>query len=318
TGIDSVTGWWNSLTPVDLDDDGDMDYIVGNIGLNWRYKTSPESPIEAYTLDFDGNGSLDFILTYFDQHDQRRYPVPDRPRMITQIPSIQAKFNTYGSYGHAGLEQVIPKAKLDSAYKLTATTFATSWVENLGNGKFAVHPLPGIAQFSPTFGTVAEDFDGDGKMDILLTGNFYDGPEPLIPRRDAGCGLMLKGDGKGGFTPLTMAESGIVTRGDARAIATVRGGKNGNTLYEVITNSNGPVQTFARDAGAVGGRLFTVDRAFHCTHALVKFDDGHIRRYEFPTGSGYLSAGSPTFMATPKMVSATLYSGANVIKEIVF
>ncbi|MEO5929072.1 MAG: VCBS repeat-containing protein, partial [Candidatus Kapaibacterium sp.] len=317
TGIDSVTGWWNSLTPVDLDDDGDMDYIVGNIGLNWRYKTSPEYPIDAHTADFDGNGSLDCILSYFDQRDQKRYPIVDRPRIISQIPSMQAKFTTYGAYGRAGLEQVIPKAKLDSAYFVRATTFATCYLENLGNGKFAVHPLPDIAQLSPTFGTVAEDFDGDGHMDILLAGNFFDGPEPLIPRRDAGYGLLLKGDGKGNFTPESIAQSGINARNDARGIVTMRLGK-GSVLGEMVVNNHSRAQLFTKDVAKSGGKLFTVDPTLHCTHAIVTFGDGHIRRYEFPCGSSYLTQSSPTFTVIPSMKSVAFYNGSSMVREVKF
>ena len=317
TGLDSARGWWNSITPGDFDNDGDIDYIAGNVGLNWRYRATKGGSIDANAADFDGNGSIDVIISYYDTTEHKRYPIPGRPQMISQIPSTQAKFTTFSAYGRATLGDMFPKGKLDSSYHLSATEFSSCYIENLGNGSFAIHPLPQIAQFSPIFGSVAQDFNADGKLDILLTGNLFDGPEPQIPRRDAGYGLLLIGDGKGGFSPMSIPQSGFKASGDARGLATVRIGK-GSTLCELVANNNGPTQTFAHDFSREGSKLWQPKPGARCTHAVIRMKDGSQRRVEFPLGSGYLTESSHTLVVSPGMASMKVYDGEKMVEEVMF
>lgn len=321
TGLEGATGWWNSIISADFDNDGDIDYVAGNLGLNWRYDASSDSPIEIYASDFDGNGSLDPILTYHDKKYGKEFPIFDRQRMMGQIPSIHTKFNTWESYSIAAISDIYPRPRLDSSYHLKATEFASVYVENLGNGTFKMHELPQIAQVSPNFGLTADDYDGDGNLDLVTVGNFYDGPEPMVVRYDASCGLVMKGDGKGGFTPLSPSESGFIARGDARGLFPVRVGKtngSGTNLYQVVINNDSRAQVFKRDVAQSGSKLFTLDPKLRATHAIVKLKNGAQRRHEFSIGSGYLTQGSPTMIVTPQMASMTIYNGASSVKEVKF
>jgi hypothetical protein len=322
TGLESASGWWNSLSSGDFDNDGDLDYIAGNLGLNWRYKASPAAPLAIYTTDFDGNGSLDCIMSYWDTTYRKEFPMVDRMRMNSQIPSMHAKYNTFAAYAHASVDEMFGRACLDTVHRLKATAFASSYIENLGDGRFRITPLPHLAQLAPVFGSLAEDFDGDGMLDLLLVGNFYDGPDPLVIRYDASCGLYLKGNGKGGFTPLGLDESGIVARGDARGVALVRLGKS-TTLAAVVANNSGRPQVFKREIAKVGGKLVHVDAkglggSEGATHAVIRLKDGRHRRQEFSIGSGYLTQSSRVLVVTPAMESAQFFSGTKLIKEMQF
>jgi hypothetical protein len=212
---------------------------------------------------------------------------------------------------------MFPKAKLDSSYHLRATEFASSYIENLGNGHFALHPLPALAQLSPVFGAVAQDFNGDGKLDLLLSGNFFDGPEPQIPRRDASYGLLMSGDGKGNFTPLSIAESGFKASGDARGTATLRLGR-GTMLGEVVANNNGPTQTFAHDVAREGSKLWQPKGGMRCTHGVIEMSDGSHRRVEFSRGSGYLTQSSEVMVVSKGMKSMQVYDGTKLLETVTF
>ncbi len=325
TGIEGHVGWWNSIAAGDFDNDGDMDYIVGNLGLNWRYKASPDSPLKIYATDFDGNGSLDPVLSYYDRAYKKEFPLYTRGRMITHMPSIHAKFNTYAAYSTASMTEIFPKAKLDTAYQAAATDFSTAYIENRGNGKFAIRPLPTMAQISPVFGVAVEDFDGDGNLDALLTGNFYDGPEPMVVRYDASWGLVLKGDGKGAFSALSLDSGGVIVRADTRGVGLVRLGKAnatgpraGTGLCALVINNGGPVDAFVRDVARGGAKLWTLDGKTRATHAIIKMKNGGRRRCEFAIGSGYLTQSTPTIIVTPAMASMTLYNGAKAVRDVSF
>ncbi len=319
TGIDSASGWWNSLVAGDFDNDGDIDYVAGNLGHNWRYRASPEYPIEMYSFDFDGNGSLDGVLAYNDRKYGKLFPVVDRDRMSMQIPSTQAKFNTFTSYAQATIQEMYPAEKLKAAYHTTVNRFTTSYIENLGGGRFAMHDLPLMAQLSPTFGLLADDYNADGNLDLFMSGNFYDGPEPMLTRYDASCGLVMLGDGKGGFTPLTPEQSGVVARADARGAAAVRIGKGGNSaLCNMVLNNGGWVQSFRLEGNSGKMRFFTLDPSVTATHGVLAMKDGTKRRHEFSVGSGYLTQNSQTIVIPASAASLTLFNGDQQVKSVTF
>ncbi len=229
TGIQSARGWWNSISSGDFDHDGDLDYVVGNLGLNTQYKVSEEQPMQLFVKDFDENGSTDPVLTYYTMNDQGKmapFVAPPRDQLISQIPAMKGVFGRYALYAKASLEDVIPLSMQKGMIRKEATEFKSSYFENLGNGKFRIKALPVEAQLAPIYGIVTLDINQDGHPDVLTVGNSY-APEVQNGRYDAGVGNVLLGDGTGNFENIPPAETHFFVDGDAKALATIRHGQHG-------------------------------------------------------------------------------------------
>lgn len=212
TTIDDSEGWYYSVQTADMDKDGDEDIIAGNLGLNYKYKASKEAPFEVYSSDFDNNGSLDIVLSYYEHGIA--FPVRGKSCSTQQIPSLKEKFPSFEEFGSSDLQGVYGES-LKDALHLQAKTFASVYIENDGNNGFSLKPLPSLAQVSSINSILINDYDKDGHKDLLVSGNLYTS-EIETPRNDAGTGLFLKGNGKGDFVPLAINESGYYTPNDVR------------------------------------------------------------------------------------------------------
>ncbi|GAA4464086.1 VCBS repeat-containing protein [Nibrella saemangeumensis] len=236
-GLEETAGWWCSLLAKDMDGDGDVDFIAGNLGLNCKFRASAEEPVRVYAGDFDHNGRLDPILTYYLNHQQ--VPVAQRDVMTSQIPSIKKRFPTYHDYASHPFEEMFTNEELAGVYVREAQQMASCYIENRGKAGFVVHRLPIEAQMAPIYGIQASDFTGDGKTDLLLAGNFY-GSETIGGQQDAGKGLLLAGNGRGNFRPILNA--GLNLDKDAKAVASLR--RPNGSLWWLVTNNNGPLQVW--------------------------------------------------------------------------
>jgi hypothetical protein len=220
--IPNSSGWWNTIKAADLDNDGDMDLVIGNHGLNCDLTASREKPLEMYVHDFDNNGSLDQMLCYFN--GEKSYPFASQDELISQIASKRKTYLKYDDYAESQINQVFSEADLAKAQKLTVNELRTVWIENKGTD-FVLHALPIEAQFAPTQSILIEDFDGDGHKDIILGGNFYT-VTPKIGRYDASFGNYLQGDGKGNFKDIEPRKSGWTISGEVRDMKMIDIGEN--------------------------------------------------------------------------------------------
>ncbi len=230
-----TTGWWFSIKAADLDGDGDEDYIVGNMGLNYKYKASPDEPFCINYADFDLNGTNDIVMSYFNSGVQ--YPVKDLAYSSQQIPGLARKFPTFHEFASHSLKEIYGEDQLKNSLEYKAEMFQSICLENLGNGEFTIHELPMQAQISPINGIIVEDVDKDGILDLIIAGNLY-GTEIEIPRIDAGVGLYLKGTGKFNFQPVPMHESGLSLPYDVKDIKMIKL-KEGTGL--LVGVNNGPL-----------------------------------------------------------------------------
>tara|TARA_R110002049_G_scaffold212459_1_gene383570 strand:- start:107968 stop:111231 length:3264 start_codon:yes stop_codon:yes gene_type:complete len=230
-----TTGWWWSIEQGDFDQDGDMDYVVGNNGLNYKYKANENETFDIFANDFDNDSNEDIVLSYYNEGKQ--YPVRGRSCSSQQIPSIKQKFEDYESFADATLIEVYSEKSLKSALHYQVKSFASVYLENK-NGRFIVHELPIEAQTSSINGILADDYDKDGLLDLLIAGNLY-ASEVETPRNDASYGLFLKGNGKGSFKAVPASESGFLVPGDVKDLATI---DYNNKTYVVAAKNNDAMQ----------------------------------------------------------------------------
>ena len=228
TGISDKTGWWNSIVAGDFDNDGDIDYIVGNLGLNSFYRASEKEPVSIYAADFDKNGIYDAIPTIFlkDENGKRKeFTANNRDDVVAQMVSIRKKFPTYKMFAVADIHEIFPDTLLKKGITLRANYFSSCFIKNNGNGKFSLQPLPDMAQLAPLNGMVVDDINHDGNLDVMICGNDF-GAEVSNGRDDAMNGLVLLGDGNGTFRSLLFPQSGFFVPGDAKGLAKLLIGKD--------------------------------------------------------------------------------------------
>ncbi|MPR35837.1 VCBS repeat-containing protein [Salmonirosea aquatica] len=300
--LEKYKGFWNSIIGGDFDNDGDTDYVVGNTGLNNLMRTSESTPLTLVSGDFNKDGSYDAIpMVYYPTVDGQRVLVPfhGREDMIKQMIPMRAKYQTYQDFSKATFDNILSEEQRKEANVLQANYLQSSYIENQGNGRFDLRPLPALAQVAPVNGMIADDFDGDGNLDVLLVANDF-GNEVSVGRFDASNGLLLKGNGKGYFTPETQTQSGFYVPGNAKGLVQLPG-LHGQRLI-VATQNRGPLRIFGQAASAV--RWLPVQQ--QDAYALVKFKNGSTRRYELYYGASFLSQSVRQLPVSAQVVSVEL------------
>tara|TARA_R110001583_G_scaffold335_2_gene3027 strand:- start:9692 stop:12982 length:3291 start_codon:yes stop_codon:yes gene_type:complete len=227
-----TTGWWWSIQKGDFDKDGDDDYIVGNNGLNYKYKATENATFDIYVNDFDNNNQKDIVLSYYSEGE--KYPVRGRSCSSQQVPSIKQKFKNYESFSEATLVDVYSKQSLEAALHYQVKSFASIYLENK-KGKFIVHQLPVQAQFSSINQILVNDYNSDGNLDFLVAGNLYES-EIETPRNDAGFGYYFEGGGKGNFSAIPPTKSGLFIPGDVKDLTKIT--INGENYLIAVKNND--------------------------------------------------------------------------------
>lgn len=229
-GLDSTQGWWNAIHPADLDNDGDIDFVIGNHGLNSRFKASRNKPVTMYVNDFDQNGSAEpIICRYFGEES---YPLLLKHDLTMQLPSLKKKYVKYESFQDEGITDIftdeqLAKAIVNEVYELASVVLINN------KGKLTLQELPATAQLSPVYGIETVDMNGDQNMDIVLAGNFYYA-KPEVGRYDASYGVLLAGDGQGEFKAIPNRLTNLHVDGQVKKIAQIN--TNGKTALLMAKN----------------------------------------------------------------------------------
>jgi len=299
SGLQNTEGWWQSIVSGDFDNDGDMDYIIGNWGLNTPYKASVKEPVSVCFNDFDHNGSMDPIVCYYQEGVN--YPVAPWDFIVEQIPSLRKKFPTYASYAAASMEKILATLDVKDMQTLTCKNLHSVYLQNDGNNKFTIKQLPAEAQFAPIFGMLAEDINQDGNPDLVTVGNFY-GTEVITGNYDASQGLVMFGDGKGNFKAAGINATGFIADKNAKAIVKIQN-INKSPLF-IVTQNSDSVKVFKYTKGEKNVQLYPSQNE---TYAKVIFKNGLQQKIELYTNSCRLSHKSRSIIITPVMSHLDLF-----------
>ncbi len=231
-GTAKLSGCWNTIQPADLDGDGDMDFVVGNMGSNWQWNVTSPKGLTMYANDFDKLGRIVPVISVTE--GEKQYPYASRDELLDQIPSLKKKFPNYVSYSKASLSEILPQEKLDAAQKLFANEWRSGIIEN-ENGTMVFHPLPLEAQFAPIYAISLSDINKDGRADILLGGNLNH-TRVRMGRNDANYVQLFVNKGNMKFEYIPQKVSGLFVKGEVRDLLTLPVGKE-NVLIATVNNS---------------------------------------------------------------------------------
>lgn len=288
SGIDDQIGWWNSISGGDFDNDGDIDYVIGNLGENSFYRASDTYPVSIYAKDFDNNKGYDAVTSVYlkDQKGiKKEFTAHNRDEMVEQMPFLKKRFLTYKDFAAADIQKLFPANALKDALKLKVNNLKSCYLKNLGSGRFELFPLPALAQLAPVYGMVVDDFNHDGNPDVSLCGNDY-GTEVFNGRYDALNGLVLLGDGNGNFSVQSLLQSGLFIPGDAKALIKLAGTNNNYLL--AASQNRGPLKIFRQKDNSVKFIRPLKNDQF----VLLSLKNGKTRKQELYLGSSFLSQSS--------------------------
>jgi hypothetical protein len=311
TGVQDKQGWWSSIVAGDFRNTGRTDYIIGNVGLNTLYKASDSHPVYITAADFSGNGGYLAIPSLYlpdKQGELKEFPANGRDDIVERWPVLKKKYELYSRFAYATMDSILTQDKKPETLRLKANMLQSCYLRNDGNGKFALLPLPISAQVSVINGMIADDFDSDGNLDVLINGNDY-GTDISIGRYDAMNGLMLKGDGKGGFSPLSIQQSGVYIPGNGKALVKLLGA-NGNYLVAASQNRDN-LRMFELAKAPQVVRVNAGDRM-----AIISYKNGNKRKEEFYYGSSFLSQSARFILATPDITSIEITNNSGSARKI--
>ena len=235
-------GWWNTIHALDLDNDGDMDFLTGNLGENSMLKATIENPLKLLVKDWDGNGSIDPLLVYHKQEKDWLFNGLDE--LKKQIPKISRRYYNYNLFANHTLNQVFSEKDLISTPSKKAVILKSMIILNHGNFNYELKDLPRDVQMAPIYAFLADDFNSDGNIDILAAGNFY-GNSTTLGRNDASYGSLLMGINNGDFSAIAPVESGFCVKGEVRDLKIIKAGKE---KWILIGRNNREVSVYKKQS----------------------------------------------------------------------
>jgi len=305
-GLAERTGWWNGIAGLDVDNDGDTDYVVTNAGLNSKYVASHDKPAMLYYGDFTETGERNLVEAQWE--DETVFPVRGRSCSTGAMPFLADEFGTFDAFARADIEQLFSPTRLDAAQMFEATELRSGVLINSGNATFEFRPLPLLAQIAPGFGIASGDFDLDGNCDLYMVQNSF-APQAETGRMDGGLSVLLLGNGDGNFDPVWPNKSGLVVAGDAKALTTTDFDGDGRADF-LITRNDDTLLAYRNEHAAPAGdtrslSVRLVGSANNPTAIGAKIyvfrADGSRQSAEIYAGSGYLSQSAPiAFFASSK------------------
>ncbi len=306
-GLSDTSGFWNSISASDINQDGRIDYFLGNLGANNTYRINGESPLTIIAKDFDQNGSVDPIL--FKEYIDGVHPVASRDAFLSQLPQMRLKYPNYESYSRVDKETLFDNPGVwEDGLELKAYTAHHSYLLNLGNDSLVLDRMPNLAQFAPVFGTVVLDLNRDGKEEVLMTGNLFsnnvvDGP--YCSSR----GALMEFDSKGIQVVRGNPSNGFLLNGDRKSLG-------------MITLDDGQLAVIScTNDGAVS--LLRFNRAIEIEKfqpkeykVIISLDDGKELVRESYYGSGYLSQGSRALVLPENWKALRFYDPGGISRTI--
>jgi hypothetical protein len=311
TGLEGFEGWWNSIITGDFDNDGDTDYIAGNFGNNNSYDVSKEHPMFIHALDVDNNGSVDPLLSCYFKFSDGSYklcPVNYWEELSALSPVFRKRFDSYRSFGRATLDSVLTKEEIARSLVMKTNHMESSYIENLGRGKFQLSALPLQTQIAPVFGMTVTDVNDDNFLDVLLIGNDF-GNEVAVGNLDALNGMILLGDGKGGFEVQGNGVNGFNVSGDGKALAQLNDSEN---QIVIASQNKDSLKVFQPVIKAIK----VIKAAANETSALLTFKNDSQRKVEFHYGEGFLSQSSRVITLNKDVKTVVFYSKGKETRKI--
>jgi hypothetical protein len=240
-------GWWNTIQKADVNKDGVEDLIIGNWGLNSKFKATVEKPLKMFVSDFDQNGKTEPIILWYPPAELKLFPFASKMDLTAQLPMLKKRNLKYGDYAVKQYPEIFNEDQRKNAKEYSASELRTCVFLAQGNGSYTIQPLPIEAQLSPVFSITALDFNGDQNTDLLLTGNFFS-LKPEVGRQDSNHGILMIGDGRGAFSTVSPLQTGIRLTGEVRDTQYIRSGSDDAVLVGI---NNADVKLLKINSGKV-------------------------------------------------------------------